>query len=53
MKDMKGEGQVSDYERKMMKNAGKSMKRGEGQVSNFERKMMKGDKRTSRKTKRG
>jgi len=53
MKDMKGEGQVSDYERKMMKDAGKSMKRGEGQVSNFERKMMKGDKRTSRKTKRG
>ena len=53
MKDMKGEGQVSDYERKMMKDAGKSMRRGEGQVSNFERKMMKGDKRTSRKTKRG
>ena len=53
MKDMKGEGQVGDYERKMMKDAGKSMRRGEGQVSNFERKMMKGDKRTSRKTKRG
>jgi hypothetical protein len=29
MKGMKGEGQVSDYERKLMKDAGKSTKRGE------------------------
>jgi hypothetical protein len=46
MRDMKGEGQVSDYERKLMKNAGKSTKRGEGQVSNFERTNEKSGKRT-------
>jgi hypothetical protein len=54
MKDMKGEGQVSDYERKLMKDAGKSIKRGEGQVSDYERKMMKtANKRTTRREKRG
>jgi hypothetical protein len=54
MKDMKGEGQVSDYERKLMKDAGKSTKRGEGQVSNFERELMKkAEKRTMRRGKRG
>ena len=54
MKDMKGEGQVSDYERKLMKDAGKSMKRGEGQVSNYERGLMKkAEKRTMRRGKRG
>ena len=54
MRDMKGEGQVSDYERKLMKGAGKSTKRGEGQVSDYERKMMKtANKRTTRRGKRG
>ena len=51
---MKGEGQVSDYERKLMKGAGKSTKRGEGQVSDYERKLMKtANKRTTRRGKRG
>ena len=54
MRDMKGEGQVSDYERKLMKGAGKSTKRGEGQVSDYERKLMKtANKRTTRRGKRG
>ena len=53
MKDMKGEGQVSDYERKLMKDAGKSIKRGAGKVSDFEPKMMKtANKRTMRRGKR-
>lgn len=54
MRNMKGEGQVSDYERKLMKDAGKSTKRGEGQVSEMDRKMMKAaNKRTMRRGKRG
>ena len=54
MRSMKGEGQVSDYERKLMKDAGKFTKRGEGQVSDMDRKMMKAaNKRTMRRGKRG
>lgn len=48
----KGKGQMSDRDMKMMDKA--SPKRaGKGAMSDRDMKMMKGDKRTSRKTKRG
>ena len=42
MRSMKGEGQVSNYERKVFKDAAKSTKRGEGQVSDMDRKTKRG-----------
>jgi len=45
-------GQVSDYERKMYKDASKATPRGSGPISNMERKLMRSEKRGSRKEKK-
>ena len=45
-------GQVSDYERKMYKDASKAVPRGLGPISNMERKLMRSEKRGSRKEKK-